>query len=131
MDQTRPTYTTSCPKQDRFDQIITLCVRWNFEGIINHFELAQNSPVNTTLCSQQLYDRVYVALAAHYPALINQKHAHLQHGNAPVAHTTALIKAKIKTLPEIVYIPDPAPPLYNNMFRSLTHFVRAEGPSIL
>ena len=74
---------------------------------------------------------VFVALAAHYPALINQKHAHLQHDSAMVTHTAALIKAKIKALPEIVFIPDPAPPLYNNMFRSLTHFVRAAGPSIL
>ena len=43
-------------KQDCFAQnVVMLCVWWNFEGIINHFGLVQNGAVNsTTLYSEQL-----------------------------------------------------------------------------
>ena len=100
----QPTTVQVVAKQDRFAQKVMLCVVWwNFEGIINHFELVQNGAVNAAaLYSEQLDDRVYAALAARrYPAaLINRKHALLQYDNAPTAHTTAaLIKAKILELP--------------------------------
>ena len=77
---------------------------WNFEGIINPFELVQNGAVNVAA----LYSEQLAALVAgHYPAaLINRKHATLlQHNNAPAAHTAALIKAKIKELPAIEFLP--------------------------
>ena len=71
-----------------------LCVWWDFEGIINHFELVQNGAVNPAPYSEQLHDRVYAALAAcHHPALLSRKR---QHDNTHTEHTTALIKAKIK-----------------------------------
>ena len=132
----QPTTVQVVAKQDRFAQKVMLCVWWNFEGIINHFELVQNGAVNAAaLYSEQLDDRVYAALAARrYPAaLINRKHALLQHDNAPAAHTAALIKAKIKELPPgIEFLPHPAyagpdlaPPSDDyHLFRSMAHFLR-------
>ena len=88
-----------------------LCVWWNFEGIINHFELVQNGAVNTALYSELLDGRVDAARTARrYPALIDRKDAFLQHDNGPAAHTAAaLIKAKIQELPSgIKFLPNPA-----------------------
>ena len=64
-------------KQDRFAQkVVMLCVWWNFEGIINHFELVQNGAVDAAALYSEQLDNVYAALAVRYPALINRKHAH-------------------------------------------------------
>ena len=76
-------------------------------------------------------DRFYASLATLYPALINQKHALLQHDNAPAAHTAAaLIKAQIKELPGIEFLPHPeysgpdlALPSDYNLFRSMANFI--------
>ena len=57
--------------------------------------------MNTAAHYSEQLDRAYAALkASRYPAaLINRKHALLQHDNDSSAHTAALIKAKIKELP--------------------------------
>lgn len=114
-------------KQDRFAHKVMLCVWWNFEGII-HFELVPNGlAVNAALYTEQL-DRVYAALSARYPALVNRKRALLQHDNAP-AHTAVRTKEKISELPGIevlphpAYSPDLAPSDYH-LFRSMAHFLR-------
>ena len=101
--------------------------------MINHFELVQNGVVKVALYSEQL-GSVYTALEArrYSAALINGKHAHLQHDNAPVAHTAALIKAKMKKLLAIEFLthsaydgPDLAPPFDDyHLFRSMAHFLR-------
>ena len=73
-------------KQDRFAQKVTLSVVWwNFEEIINHFELVQNGAMNAAvLYIEQLDLGVHAALAARRcpAALINQMHALLEHNNA-------------------------------------------------
>ena len=65
----------------------------------NHLDFFQNDVVNAALYSERLDDNEYAVLAARYAALINWKHGLLLHDNAPVAHTAALIKAKVKGLP--------------------------------
>ena len=86
-----------------------LCAWWNFKGIINHFEHVQNGPVNDgALYSEQLDDRVYTAVAARNPDLLNGKHALRQHDNTPPAHTAPHIKAKVKELPTIPFFTQPA-----------------------
>ena len=47
-------------KENHFAQkVVTLCVVWwNFEGIINHFELVQNDAVNAAVYLEQ-FDCVY------------------------------------------------------------------------
>ena len=67
-----------------------LCIWWNSEGIINHFELVPNNAVKAALNREQLV-RVYATLAARYMALINQEHAFLQYYNAPPQLNFSLI----------------------------------------
>ena len=105
---------------------------WNAEGLTNHLQFVQNGVVNAILYSEHLYC-VCAALAAHrYPgALFNRKHALLQHGTAPAANTAAaLIKAKIKELSRIDFLPHP---VYTgldlalsdfHLFCSMAHFLR-------
>ena len=89
--------------------------------------------ISAPLHSEQLDNRVYAALAARYhPAVINRKHALLQHDNAPAhTHIAALIKAKIKQLSTgLEFLPHPAyagsdlaPPSDCHLFRYMAHFL--------
>ena len=73
-----------------------LCVWWHFEGAV----------IAAALYSEQL-DHIYAALAARYPAaVINGKHALLQHNNVP-KYIAALTKAIIKELFGIKFFPHP------------------------
>ena len=105
-------------------------VWWNFEGIINHFELVQNSAVNAAALYSEQLNSVYEALAARYHlALINRKDVLRQYDSVP-AHTAALIKAKIEELLEIEFLSHPAycPALVSSdyyLIRSMAHFLRS------
>ena len=67
-----------------------LCVWWNSEGIM-YFKLVENGAVMSATLSGEQLNYGYTALVARRDsALINQKHALLQYGNAST-HTAALI----------------------------------------
>ena len=114
-------------KLKSFERKVMLCVWWNFEGVI-HFELVpEGQAINAVLYTQQL-DRMYAALVARYPALVNRKRVLLQQDNAR-PHTAQLTQEKIEELegiellPHPAYSPDLAPSDYH-LFRSMSHFLR-------
>ncbi|CAM4819728.1 unnamed protein product, partial [Rotaria magnacalcarata] len=86
----------SVARQDHFAKKVMLRVWWNVDGVV-HFELVPDGrAVDAELYSEQL-ERVYNILMQHYPTLIRQERALLQHDNAP-AHRANLTKEKLGEL---------------------------------
>ena len=89
--------TVQVAKLNHFAQKVMLCGWWNFKGIANHFELAQNGAMNAAALYSEQLDHVYASLAARYPAaLIGRK-----------AAANFIVKIKEMTL-EIEFLPNPA-----------------------
>lgn len=97
--------TVPVVRQDRFGKKVMISVWWNIDGILDFELLPDGQTINAEYYCQQL-DRVYNIVKEKYPALINRKHALLQHDNAP-PHRAKLTQQKIKELDGFEVLPHP------------------------
>ena len=112
--------------KNRFGPKVTLCIWWNFVGVM-HWEFVPNGrAVDADKYSQQL-ERVHEILRRRCTALVNRNTIVLQQDNAR-PHTALRTVTKIQELGGIEMLPHPtyspgfAPSNYN-LFRSMVHFL--------
>ena len=112
MDQAQSLTYGTITEQYRFSQkVMLLWVSWNFDGIINHFELDQNGAVNAA------------ALYSDSISTLDQSKSRVS--THPAA---ALIKAKVKELHGIEFLPhssyscDLALPSDYHLFHDMAYF---------